>query len=207
MTSSLGALSALLRREDMTQLFMGLLALLIFVLVISWPSDALETNNSWYALAQTKVAALALLGLAYGATSSPRSRTEQRLTLAALGCFHVLALPLETATYAASYPVTPLWWSLLACTLDIAAFFGVGLALGALLSKLRLRTLLPLVVPLILVGVVSFDVWASSWVAQPILNPFTAVAHVSALHLALAGLCAGATLVYLVRPTPREEGA
>lgn len=205
MTSPLRALSALLRREDMTQLLMGLLALLIFVLVVTWPSDAQGINNSWYTLAQVKVAALALLGLAYGASVSPRTLNEQRLTLAALGCMDVLTLPLETATYAASYPTTPLWWPLLICFVDIAAFFGVGLALGKALSALRLRTLLPLVVPLILVGVVSFDVWVSAWTEEAILNPFTAVTQVSAVHLAAAGLCAGATLVYLARPARRKE--
>ena len=204
MTSPLRGLSALLRREDMTQLLMALLALLIFVLVISWPSDAQEVNNSWYTLAQVKVASLALLALAYGGSSSARSLNEQRLTLAALGCFHVLTLPLDAATYAASYPITPFWWAPLLCTVDLIAFFGVGLALGALLSALRLRTLLPLSVPLILVGVVSFDVWMSTWIAQAVLNPFTAVTQLSAVHLAVAGLCAGATLFYLVR-APRKE--
>ena len=204
MTSPLRGLSALLRREDMTQLLMALLALLIFVLVISWPSDAQEANNSWYTLAQVKVASLALLALAYGGSSSARSLNEQRLTLAALGCFHALTLPLDAATYAASYPITPVWWAPLLCTVDLIAFFGVGLALGTLLSALRLRTLLPLAVPLILVGVVSFDVWMSTWIAQAILNPFTAVTQFSAVHLAVAGLCAGATLFYLVR-APRKE--
>ena len=204
MTSPLRGLSALLRREDMTQLLMALLALLIFVLVISWPSDAQEVNNSWYTLAQVKVTSLALLALAYGGSSSARSLNEQRLTLAALGCFHVLTLPLDAATYAASYPITPFWWAPLLCAVDLIAFFGVGLALGALLSALRLRTLLPLAVPLILVGVVSFDVWMSTWIAQAILNPFTAVTQLSAVHLAVAGLCAGATLFYLVR-APRKE--
>lgn len=206
MTSPLRALSALLRREDMTQLLMALLALLIFVLVITWPESA-QANNSWYALAQVKVAALALLGLAYGSVVSERSLGEQRLTLAALGCMDALTLPLETATYAASYPLTPLWWPLLIGAVDVIAFFGVGLALGTLLTKLRLRTLLPLVVPLILVGVVSFDVWLSTWTQQAVLNPFTAVTHPSAAHLTVAGLCAGATLIYLARaarPSPQN---
>ena len=208
MTSPLRGLSALLRREDMTQLLLALLALLIFVLVISWPSDAQEANNSWYTLEQVKIASLALLALSYGGSSSARSLNEQRLTLAALGCFHVLTLPLDAATYAASYPVTPLWWAPLLCAVDLTAFFGVGLALGGLLSAFRLRTLLPLAVPLVLVGVVSFDVWMSTWTARAVLNPFTAVTQVSAVHLAAAGLCAGATLFYLARARrkkPRKE--
>ncbi len=205
MTSPLRGLSALLRREDMTQLLMALMALLIFVLVITWPSDAQEANNSWYTLEQVKVAALALLALAYGGSASARSLNEQRLTLAALGCFHVLTLPLDAATYAASYPVTPFWWAPLLCTVDLIAFFGVGTLLGTLLGTLRLRTLLPLAVPLILVGVVSFDVWVSTWTRQAVLNPFTAITQVSTIHLTLAVLCAGATLLYLVRATSRKD--
>ena len=208
--SPFGGLSALLRREDMTQLLMGLLALLIFVLIIAWPTEAQEANNSWYALTQVKVAALALLGLAYGSTSSVRAKREQRLTLGALICMDALTLPLETAAYAASYPLTPLWWPLVICVVDIVAFFGVGLALGTLLTALRLRLLLPLAVPLVLVGVVSFDVWLSAWTSQAALNPFTAATQPSALHLGVAGLAAAATLVYLARrPSAdrQEEGA
>ena len=205
MTSPLRSLSRLLRREDMTQLLMALLALLILVIVVTWPTGAQEVNNSWYSLTQIKVAALALLALIYGSTSSLRSRNEQRLTLAALGCMDVLTLPLETAAYAASYPLTPLWWPLLICAVDLIAFFGVGLALGGLLTQLRLRSLLPLMIPLVLVGVVSFDVWVGAWTRQVILNPFMAATEVSTAHLAVVGLCAGATLFYLVRAKRSED--
>ena len=207
MTSPLGALSTLLRREDLAQLLIGLFALLTFVAIIMWPSDMQDVNNSWYTFAQVKVAALAFLGLTYGSVSSTRTLSEQRLTLAALGCFHILTLPLETATYAASYPSTPLWWPLLVCAADIVAFFGVGLVLGTLCSRLRLRALLPLAIPLVLVGVVSFDVWVSVWVGQPVLNPFTAVTAFSAVHLAVAGSVAAATLTFLVRKSAIETDA
>lgn len=193
-------LSERLQRADMTQLLIGFFALLLFVVMVTWPQTSQGVNDSWYALVQAKTVALVLLSLAYGSLGHAQTRRALGLTLAALLCFHVLAIPFEVASYAASFPNTPLWWPLVVVALDIVAFFGVGLLVGRTLAQARLRPLVPIVAPLLLIGIVCVDIWLE----RPLLSPFTTVTTFAPAHLIAMGLLSAMTVVLLWR-TPSES--
>ena len=195
------ALGRRLCQTDMTQLLIGFFALLLFVLTVTWPQGAGSVNDSWYALVQTKTVALVLLSLAYGSAGHAASRQTLTLTLLALLCFHLLGIPFEVATYAASFPSTPLWWPLVAVTLDITAFFGVGLSAGRVLARAQLGALIPILAPLILVGIVCVDIW----IGRALLSPFTTVTTVAPAHLVATGALSVFTAVVLLRTAPQTS--
>lgn len=164
---------------------------LLFALMASWPTADSPINDAWFTLAYTRAAALGLLGLGYGA-SMAGARTEERVVTAAmLALFAVLALPLELAAYAASYPATPLAWVIPLPALTALAMYGVGTVLGGSLRALRLQPLTPIAVPALLGGMVALDVW----IGFNLLNPFTAAVRTSWVHLAL--LCLGVVGLFL----------
>jgi hypothetical protein len=192
-------LAARLALPDAQQYLSLYLIALLFALVATWPTVGTVANDAWFALAYTRAAMLGLLGIGFGVSASPLGRREQRLTALMLGCFALIALPLEVVAYAASYPATPLAWLLALPPLASFAMFSVGLALGLLLDMLRLRLLAPLIVPAALVAMVVLDVA----IGHNLFNPFTGAVKVSWAHLAvLLALIAG-LLAMLLRP-PRE---
>lgn len=195
---SVQALGRRLCQADMTQLLVGFFALLLFVLAVTWPQGVGSVNDSWYALVQTKTVALVLLSLAYGSVGHAASRQTLTLTLLALLCFHLLGIPFEVASYAASFPGTPLWWPLVAVTLDITAFFGVGLSAGRVLAQARMEALIPVLAPLILIGIVCIDIW----IGRALLSPFTTVTTVAPAHLVVTGVLSAFTAVTLLRTAP-----
>lgn len=177
--SLLEALSARLRQDDIMQLLIGYFALLLIVAILSWPTGPQLANNSWFALVQAKIMVLVLLSLYYGSTLFSAPRHTQLITVLALLLFHALSLPFDIATYAVSFPATPVWWPPLITAVDIVAFFGVGVLLGQGLQLLRLSVLLPLAPPALLAGFVAIDVW----LGRSLFNPFTSVAVVTVPHL------------------------
>ena len=201
----LDALSARLRSADMVQVMVGYFALLVFVLLFAWPAAsspvAARPNDSWFVFTQVKLLALLLLGLSYGANVTPAPAAERRVTLAALLVLAVFTLPLELGAYAGSLPGAPLTWSPLLGFLTVCGFFGVGLALGGLLGVLRLRALLPLAVPLLVVGLFFGDLW----LGLPLLNPSNAANRVTLPYLAFSGFLSLGTFLYLLRPTKIER--
>jgi hypothetical protein len=195
-------LAARLAQPDAQQ-YLGLyLIALLFALVATWPTVGTVANDSWFALAYTRAAMLGLLGIGFGVSASPLARREQRLTALMLGCFALIALPLEVVAYAASYPATPLAWLIALPPLASFAMFSVGLALGVLLDVLRLRLLAPLIIPAALVAMVVLDIA----IGYNLFNPFTGAVRVSWAHLAILLSLVGALLAMLLRP-PREAAA
>ena len=190
----------------MVQVTVGYVALLTFVLLFALPApaEAARPNDAWFVLSQVKLLALLLLSLAYGASAATAPAWVRRSTLGALLVLLALTLPLETAAYAGSLPQAPLFWSPLVGILTVCGFFGAGLALGGLLGTLRLRSLLPLAVPLLVVGLFFGDLW----LGLPLLNPFNAATQVTLPYLALSSLLSLGTLLYLfrrVKPDPTPE--
>lgn len=188
-----------LGRPDMVQFLLGFFALLLFTVLVTWPSGEVP-NDSWYTLIQVKAAALLLLSVGYGAAASSETPSAQLATLAALFAFWLFALPLELVTYAASFPETPLWWSFVSQPLSVTAYFGIGLFLSGVLG--RAPALLPLFPPLVLIGAISFDVWQQ----RALLSPVTVAASVSPAHLVVMGVPAFLTIVFLLRALLRRPG-
>ena len=190
-----------MRAPDLLQALVGYLALLSFVLMVSWPTTAERVNNAWYALTQANILALSLAGLSFGSSVSERSSRTRLTTLLALLGGAVLSLPLEVGAYAAAFPSVPLGWPLALLALDTVALFGLGMGLGGILTVARLRFLLPLIVPLLLLGMFAFDIW----IGVPLLNPFTAVIALTPLHLLSTLPLITLALVLLTRaPSPER---
>jgi hypothetical protein len=183
-----------LTRSDFIQVATLFFATLLFVLLATWPSSE-RANNSWFILTQARMVALAFLALAYGAGVSNKAGLEQRSTLLALLVLVVLSVPLEVASYAASYPTTPFIWSFGITLLDTLALFGVGLLVGSILTKLRLRGFISIVVVAVLVGLFSLD----QLLRVNIFNPLTTLHTVSLFHLATMSILAILTLWKLLR--------
>jgi hypothetical protein len=186
-----------LTRSDFVQFATLFFAVLLFVLLSTWPS-AERANNSWFVLTQARMVALAFLALSYGAGTSNKAGLEQRSTVLALLVLAALSLPLEIASYAASYPTTPLVWSFGLTLLDTLALFGLGLALGYLLGLLRLRGFLSIAVIGVLVGLFSVD----QFLNVNVFNPLTTLHTVSPLHLGAMAVIAILTAWHLVRKSP-----
>lgn len=182
-------------QPDAQQYLALYLIALLFALMAAWPTPSAPVNDAWFTLAYTRAAALGLLGLGYGASVSGAQPREIALTGAMLALFALLALPLELAAYAASFPATPLAWVIPLPALTVVTMFAIGLLLGRLFGLLRLQPLLPLAVPAALAGMVALDVV----VRQNLFNPFTAAVRVSWSHLALLGVVTVALILALWR--------
>jgi hypothetical protein len=188
------SLSERLTRPDFVQIATLFFALLVFILLATWPSGE-RANNSWFILTQSRMVALAFLALSYGAGTSNKSRPEQRNTAFALLVLVILSLPLELAAYAASYPTTPFLWSFGLTLLDTFALFGIGLALGFLLTLIRLRGFISIAVIGALVGLFSID----QLLKLNLFNPLTTLHTVSPFHLGTMAVIAMLTLWQFVR--------
>lgn len=187
-----------LARADLSQFGTLFFAILVVGFMFAWPDGPAQANNSWYSVVQLRLFLLALLALGYGGSSSDKPRLEQRLTLGALLSLAILSIPFEVAGYAASYPRASLALSLALSLLDTLALFGLGLLCGHALSKVRLRFLLPLVVPSVLAGLIMLDVV----LGVELLPPFTITPSLTTLpytHLAMMGVMSAVTL-YLTLP-------
>ena len=188
------ALSNRLVRSDFIQLSSLFFIIMVFGLMTSWPQGN-EENRSWFILVQTRIICMTLLGLGYGTQTLKLSKTEQRTTLLALLILGVLSIPLEVACYAASFPGTPLWWSLGITLLDTIAFFGMGLGLSKMFHLLRLQALLPVVNMVLLVLFITFDFG----IKTVIVNPLLAVTLLSPFHFAAMLVLASLTAFWLLR--------
>lgn len=198
----LSAVAERIGRNDMVQVLALYLAVLLIVLATRWPTATLPLNESWFALAPARSACLALIALGFGAHHSGSHVVEQRMSVLALGFFALVSVPFDVLSYAASYPSTPLAWSLSLPFGSTLAFFGVGLALGRLTSVARARMLLPVLVPAVLAAGIWFDVRLNTIV----FNPFTAAVEPSARHaVAMLVLATITVLVLARRGSPRER--
>ncbi len=157
--------------------------------------QALSENRSWFVFVQVRIITLTLLGLGYGSSEFNKSKGEQGMTLVALLALGILSLPLELACYAASFPETPLGWSLGITLLDTIAFFGLGLILSKVFHFIRLQALLPVVNIVLLVVLTTLDFGAGTVVVSPLL----AVTLLSPFHFAAMLVLASLTAVWLLR--------
>lgn len=191
-------------QPDWTQLLTLFFGLLLFVLATRWTGLDASINDSWYGVAPTRWVALALLALGYGAAFSERPRPHRAAAVANLALAAALSYPLELATHAASHPGVPLWWGFVVPLLAAPAYFGLGEVLGRISQVTRLRSLLPLTVPGLLVGLT----WLDIRIGAGFLNPLTTATTVAPAHLVVVALGALATIALLARPEPaREEPA
>ncbi|MGL4609554.1 MAG: hypothetical protein ACRCYY_07690 [Trueperaceae bacterium] len=189
-----------LTRSDFVQITILFFALLVFVLVTTWPNTD-RANNSWFIFTQARMIALTFLALAYGAGTSNKGRLEQRTTLSCLLILAVLSFPLELASYAASYPSTPVAWSFGITLLDTVALFGIGLAIGHVLSYAHARSFISIAVVLVIVGLFSID----QLLNVNVFNPLTTLHTVSPFHLAAMSVLAMVTTWTLVRRQEIED--
>lgn len=186
-----------LRRRDLLQTLLGVSALLLFALAVSWPGVG-EANVSWPNVAQVRSVALMLIAVGFGVFSAA---TPERLgTLLALMLLVLLVLPLEALAYAASYPDAPVWWFVLQPLLDAASYFGLGLVLGR--ATKRVAAIWPLLPPLVFVALLGLSVWLE----EPLFNPVATSAQLSWPHLGLSLVLALATLAACVRSRVRGDG-
>jgi hypothetical protein len=192
-------LSERLMRSDFVQVATLFFALLLFVLLATWPGGE-RANNSWFILTQARMVAFAFLALSYGAGTSNKGGLEQRSTLLALLVLAALSLPLEVASYAASYPTTPMLWSFGLTLLDTLALFGIGLGVGYLLTLIRLRGFISVAVIGVMVGLFSLD----QLLNVNLFNPLTTLHIVSPFHLGAMTVLAILTVWHFVKSLGKE---
>lgn len=185
-------------QSDLVQLLTLFFVIVLFVLGTRWAGIDSLANDSWYGVAPTRLVCIALLALGYGAAFSGRPRVHRVAAAGTLVLAAVLTFPFELAAYAASHPPIPLWWGFVVPVLDGLAYFGLGIAIGRASTWLRLRSILPLTVPAVLVGLIWFDVRLGAG----LLNPLTTATVMASAHLVLAAAAAVTTLVLLLVPIP-----
>lgn len=179
----------------MLQVLALFLAAELFVLAVRWPTAG-GSNEAWFGLAQARMVLLSLAALGYGAAESGASTGTRRATAGALLMMVGLSAPFDVASYAASFPAVPWWWSSLLPFPATLAYFGVGLVLGRAASWARLGALLPLLVP----GLLVAGIWADVRLGVDVFNPLTASLHVSVVHGVAMAALAAATAAGLARP-------
>lgn len=194
-----------LTRADMLQLLLLVFAVLVVVTTFAWPGGGSLANESWFALAPSRNAILALAAAGFGASQwtrrlpgdsrRPPGRVEALATLAALVVWALVTLPIEVLTYAASYPATSFGWSLLVTLLTVPAYFGLGMLLKQGTAFLRLGWLLPLAVP----GFLVLLSWLDLQLGVTLFNPWAA-ALAPGPYPAVAGAATLVTLLALARP-------
>lgn len=190
-----------LAAPDAQQYLSLYLATLLFALFTSWPVHGTTANDSWFSLAYVRAGLLSLLGLGFGVADSRSHLAEQRSTAGMLSLVALLALPLELAAFAASYPATPVAWLLVLPVPTVLAMFALGLALGKFLDLIRLRLLALLLVPAVLVGMVMIDIATG----LNLFNPFAAAVRVSLPHLSVLLLATAALGLALARRSGGEK--
>lgn len=219
--SLLDSVAARLSRPDMLQGSVLLFVALGFTLAVSWPTGISLVNEAWFSIAPVRTTVLAFGALGYGALlgARPRRRTdrvtdsgalpqpdfgtpawhhEAAATLGAIAVLTVVTAPFEVVSHAASYPGTDVVWSLLVPFLTVGGYFGLGLLLGRAAATIRLRALLPLLVPAVLAG----GAWLDLSLGVTLVNPWTAALSYSPLF---AGVLCILSLVTAWAVFPRRR--
>lgn len=192
-----------LTQPDLSQILTLLFGVILFVTATRWTGVGTAANDSWFAVAPARYTTLALLALGYGSAFSERPRQHRLASLVTVVVAALTTFPLELAAYAASHPATPFWWGLAAPTAGVVAYFGLGWIVGRVSTWLRIRSLLPLTVPALLVGLVALDLRMNVAAVATITTATT----VAPLHAALAVIGAAATLLALLSSrAPVEDG-
>jgi len=185
-------------QADFIQVSLLFFTILFFAFLITWPSNSHVETNSFFAISQLRLMGNILIALSFASVFSLQSMHKRRVTAFAVLALCIFTIPFEVAPYAMSFPPLPLYWSILVTLIDTLAFMGIGFLLGHTLSFLRLRFLLPLAVPALLVACVALDIL----IQFAIFNPLSAITAQNWPHLILMSIIAILTLLYLA---PRKE--
>lgn len=180
-----------LGQPDTVQVLLGYLALSTVIILLAWPSHALDPNDAWFTLAPAKSLFAAFVSLTYGLSHARKPREERTLVLLVLLALFVLSLPLEAVAWMTSVPPLPFWWSPLVQSLAVPAYFALGVGLGQGLARLNLLALAPVLALLLLAGAFFADLA----LGVVLFNPATAATNVSPMHL---GFTASLLALYLV---------
>jgi len=183
MNELLERLEGRLRDGDTSQVATLVLAALVVTLAAVWPTPGSGSNESWYPFAQARSVVLALMALGYGASAAAEAPRRAVATGLMVVLFALLVLPLEVAAHAASYPATPLWWSLVSVPVAALGYLVLGVLVGRVVRAVRLGAFLPLLIPAAVVGLLALDL-RLGWT---VLNPLTSAVAVSPLHLLVMG--------------------
>lgn len=191
---ALGAAATRVRNADMIQVLALFLATLFFVLAVRWPAGV-GSNEAWFTLAPTRVTLLGLIAFAFGAAEASQAPGRRGATAGALLLLTAASAPFDVATYAASYPATPLWWSAAIPFLEVLGYLTLGTALGRVAARLRVAAFLTLLVPAVYAGLAWLDVY----LGLGVFNPLAVAVHVSWRHAATMGALAAVGGVWLWR--------
>lgn len=197
----LDALEQRLASNDTLQVTVAYTLVLAFVLLTRWPAGTAVDNAVWYPLVQTRAALGALLGLAYGSAEASAVPRRRGATLGALLLLPVVTMPFEAAAHGASFPAVPFAWSIGSALSTIAAFYALGLGLGAASRRLRLQALLPLLVP----GALALAVVADLRLERIVFNPMVGATTVAPLHGAVLAAGSVAALAVTLGASLRVE--
>jgi hypothetical protein len=178
-----------------------LLAGLAGTLAVAWPDRPLDANGSWYAVAVARHAGLLLLAAASALSAGRASSARRREDLVAVTLAWALSMPFEVLAWHGSAPEASLAWSLLIAGPAALSAYGVTALVAGVARRLRLAWALPLLVPLVALGLGLLDVRTGPVLALPWLLPFVP----SWIALGVLGAGAAATLAFLVRPGRRPE--
>jgi hypothetical protein len=168
-------LDARFRDGDAVQVATLVMAALVVTLAAVWPTPGQGANESWYPFAQARSVILALLALGYGASAAAEPPRRAVVTGIMVLVVALVAIPFDVAAYAASYPATPLWWSLVSIPLAATGYLIAGVGLGRLARALRVGVMLPILVPATLAGLLFADLQLG-WT---VFNPLTSALSVS----------------------------
>jgi len=168
-------LDARFRDGDAVQVATLVMAALVVTLATVWPTPGQGANESWYPFAQARSVFLALLALGYGASAAAESPRRAVVTGIMVFVIALVTIPFEVAAYAATYPATPLWWSLVSIPLAATGYLVAGVGLGRLARALRIGVMLPILVPATLAGLLFADLQLG-WT---VFNPLTSALNVS----------------------------
>lgn len=188
-----------LRQPDMAQLMMLFFVITTLSVIVAWPENPQLANNSWSVLAQSKLALLIFFATLYGSLS--KGAFDKLIALVGLVCFHIFSLPLDAATYAASFPNVNLIWALSLALIAMSSYFMLSYFCSSLLNKVGLNFLaLPLTLALPIIAV-----FVDIRLGINLFNPFSSISHVSLPYLGLNLAIGFIGLIFLLRQLMQEN--
>lgn len=182
----LSSVAARVRSAELLQVVALFLGTLLFVMAVRWPGAG-ASNEAWFTLAPVRSTLIALTAMGFGAAEARHDRRRQRATAGAMLVLVAISVPFDIATYAASFPDVPLWWTAFVPFLAATGHYGLGLLLGRAASWARLRSLLVLLVP----GVLVAAAWLDFRLGLDAFNPLTTSLHVSVAHVVAMAVLTG----------------
>lgn len=192
-----------LRHGDLPQAGLLVLATMVAALALAWPARPGLPNESWYGVAQTRGALVALLAIGYGMGLATEDRRRAWGTVGAVFVVAFSALPIEMAALAATVPAVPAWWPWVMTAVAVGGQLTLGALLGAVMRRLRLVVLAPLLVPAAVAGTIALDVAAGVNLLNPLLAATRPAPGFLAAHAALALV----GVVVAARAARRREAA